>query len=103
MTAKKTRPHVWKVQGELNHTQYIAWLRMKAQAAFREEAFEITFAEFQDLWRDHWHLRGRVKGSYCLTRLDHKEPWDRVNTVCITRAEAIAIHNRIEGRRLRRA
>lgn len=94
MKPKKTRPHVWIVQGEIPHAQYVAWQRMKAQAAFRKEPWTLSFTEFQWLWRDHWHLRGRVKGTYCLSRLDPTGPWSKTNTVCIARAEAITISNR---------
>jgi len=89
------RPHCWKVQGELNHEQYIAWLRMKAQAQFRDESFRLSFEEFKDLWEGFWDQRGRTQGSYCLTRINPKRPWNVDNTVCVERGRAIANSVRI--------
>lgn len=82
-----SRPHMWKVQGELNHEQYLVWLQMKSQAMFRDEIFALTFEEFKILWKDNWHLKGRGKGNYCLTRDDPDGAWIWGNVVCIPREE----------------
>lgn len=87
MKIKKPRPHVWKVQGEIPHQQFVAWQRMRAQANFRKEAWTLTFEEFQEIWQPYWHLRGRASRDYCLTRWDYDLPWDRDNTVCMERRE----------------
>ena len=81
------RPHVWKVQGEIPHAQYLAWLKMKAQAAFRGEPWQFAFEEFQAAWGDLWQLRGRGKDDYCLTRCDIQTPWALNNVECIPRIE----------------
>lgn len=81
------RPHCWKVQGELNHEQYIAWLRMKAQAQFRKEPWALSFEEFQGIWHSHWDLRGRGSKDYCLTRVDPEGSWSKDNTACMMRCE----------------
>jgi hypothetical protein len=81
------RPHLWKVQGEVPHQQYIAFLRMRAQANFRRETFELTFEQFQDLWRGLWDRRGRGSDDFCLTREDQTQKWCSNNTVCIRRTD----------------
>lgn len=87
MPRKGPRPHVWKVQGELNHSQYLAWLQMKAQAQYRREVFAIGFEEFQRLWGDNWHRKGRGIEDYCLTREDPKGAWIWGNVQCMPRIE----------------
>lgn len=81
------RPHVWKVQGQVPHQQSVAYQRMKAQAKYRNEAFELTFEEFQQLWMNRWDQRGRGADQYCLTRQDPDQPWNTANCQCVTRKE----------------
>jgi hypothetical protein len=85
MSRTGPRPHAWKVQGEIPHRQHLAWLQMRAQARFRNEPFDLTLEQFQTLWADHWHLRGRSVDSYCLVRIDILLPWQEGNVVCIPR------------------
>lgn len=82
-----TRPHVWKVQGLVPHQQYIAWQRAKAQAAFRDEAWTLTFEQFQTVWCGQWERRGRLRDDYCMTREDSQGAWSIDNVKCIPRLE----------------
>lgn len=84
---KGPRPQVWKVQGEIPHNQYIAWLRMKSQAVYRNESWDLSFNDFQTLWQGRWDQRGRGVEQYCLARIDPSDPWCLANTECITRLE----------------
>lgn len=88
------RPHTWKVQGEQNHDQYIAWMRMRAQAKYRGEQFELTFEQFQTKWADKWEHRGRGRDDYCLTRKDPEQSWNSNNCELRIRAEHLAESNR---------
>lgn len=81
------RPHVWLHQGQENHDQHIAWLRMRAQANHRGEIFLLTFEEFQKAWLGRWSQRGRAVNDYCLTREDYDGAWTLDNTICITRLD----------------
>lgn len=81
------RPHVWKVQGEIPHQQYIAWLKMKAQAVFRGEPWQFEFEDFQQVWQGHWERKGRGKDDYCLTRTNIQEAWSKDNVECIPRID----------------
>ena len=87
MPRKGPRPHCWKVQGELNHQQYLAFLQMRAQANFRKEVFALSFEEFQRLWLGYWHRKGRGRDDYCLTREDHTGAWIWGNVECMPRIE----------------
>jgi hypothetical protein len=82
------RPHVWLCgPDKFKHDMYTPWMKAKAQANFRQEGWEMTFEEFYDIWKDHWHLRGRQAEDYCMTRIDSKLPWAKENIVIITRQE----------------
>lgn len=85
------RPHVW-VSGPdpAVHYQYRQYIQHKNQAQWRGEEYYLTFEEYQDLWRERWHQRGRTKDTYCLTRVDYDLPWCVENCDVITRGD----HNR---------
>lgn len=86
------RPNAWKVPGEIPHQQHVAWHRMRAQAIYRKEAWNLSFEEFQEIWKDHWHQRGRGADNYCLTRADDTQPWDRNNCICVQRIVHLRRH-----------
>lgn len=84
----KPRPHTWKCgPDEFKHSMYWPWQKMKAQANFRKEGFELEFEEFYELWKDHWDKRGRLPDSYCLTRKNPNKPWSKKNIELVTRLE----------------
>lgn len=87
MPRQGPRPHVWRVQGELNHEQYCAWLQARAQAQYRKEIFELTFEDFQLLWAGKWDQKGRGANNYCLTRKDPRLPWNIDNSICMNRKD----------------
>lgn len=88
-----TRPHTW-VSGPdpIVHKKYLTWLQQRNQANFRGETWELTFESWCEKWEEHWHLRGRQKDDYCMTRHDVEGPWDDVNTIVITRKEHHSRH-----------
>lgn len=87
MPRNSPRPHMWKVQGELPHKQYRTWIQHKNQANFREEEYELSFEQYQWLWREKWDMRGRDSNSYCLVRIDPEHPWRLDNVEVIDRTE----------------
>ena len=87
MSRSGPRPHTWKVQGAVPHAQYLAFLQMRAQANYRRETFELSFEDFQQLWRDKWDLKGRGSDDYCLTRDDPDGSWTIDNVSCIPRID----------------
>jgi len=88
------RPHTWKVQGEIPHQQYCAWLQMKAQASYRKETFELTFEDFQTVWQGKWERKGRGINDYCLTRSNPESSWHIDNVICLPRAEHFKIQRK---------
>lgn len=84
---KGPRPHTWKIQGEIPHQQWVAYVKMRAQANFRGEPFLISFEDFQELWQGYWEQRGRAREDYCLAREDHEGAWEKTNIACVQRVE----------------
>lgn len=85
-------PHVWR-SGPDNvlHDQFIAWHRQRAQAHYRGEEYLLTYEEFKDIWRDHWHQRGRSVDSVIMTRQDPELPWAVYNVEIMTRRDFLRI------------
>jgi hypothetical protein len=84
----KERPHTWLVGPDAyKHSMYIPFLKMRAQAKFRGEDFELQFEEFYTMWNGNWHLRGRGTNDLVLARIDWEEGWDSANIHLITRNE----------------
>lgn len=87
-------PHMWKSGPDpVEHDKYVAWARARAQAHYRGEPWSMTWPEWQDLWRDHWHLRGRGPGHVKMTRRDLTGPWSRENTCILTPSEHARHHS----------
>ena len=85
------RPFTWRTGPDpVLHSKYVAWSRARAQALFRQEGWNLTFEEFEQIWGDQWHRRGRARDDLCMTRTDPDLAWDTHNVELVTRAE----HNR---------
>jgi len=97
MPRKGIRPHTWKVQGEVPHKQYTAWLRAKAQANYRKEIWTLSFEEFQKLWQGVWDFRGRGRDDYVMSRDDHHGAWSIGNVSCIRRYEYLKRQSNYKG------
>lgn len=90
MPKNAPRPHRW-ISGPdpIDHELYRAYGRSRAQAHFRREQWDLTWPDFQLLWRidNRYLLKGRTLGSICMTRLDTDLPWSMTNVEFITRKE----------------
>ena len=71
----------------------LAYVRMRAQAKFRDEDWQLTWAEFLTMWEGKWHMRGRDNRSLCMSREDWDGPWDNKNTIIITRLEHLRLQS----------
>jgi hypothetical protein len=91
MSRKGPRPHTWRYQDPVVHVKHIAWMRMKAQADFRGEPWSLSFEEYQELWGEHWHRKGRGSDEYCMTRQDPDAAWDKDNAVVLRRADSLRL------------
>ncbi len=73
----------------LKHKQFTAWMRMKAQAIFRKEEWDLSFEEFLTLWTPYWSRRGRASTAYCLSRTDPALSWSITNTTAMIRRDQL--------------
>jgi hypothetical protein len=80
----KVYPHLQTYPG-IQREQRLSWNRMRAQAKFRNELWDISWEQFLDIWAAHWHMRGRAVNSLCLTRVDWHGPWTVDNTKLVSR------------------
>jgi hypothetical protein len=83
------RDFMWHYTDPKEHEMHIPFLRSRAQANFRGEPWTLTIQQFFDLWRDHWHLRGRKPDDVCMTRRDYNGIWDEENSIIVTRREQL--------------
>lgn len=82
------RPLLWTTGPDpIRHQRYIAFGRAKCQAEWRGEGWLLTFEQYEEIWGDRWHLRGRTKDTLCLSRIDYDLPWSQDNVEIITRRQ----------------
>jgi len=81
------RPHIWHHPDPEIHIKHHPWQMAKAQAVFRGEDWDLSFEEYCDIWKDHWHNRGRKPENVCMTRHDDELGWEKSNIEIISRKE----------------
>lgn len=93
MPRQGPRPHVWVTGPDpVRHKLYIAFLRQKAQANFRQEGWDFEFEDWLGVWGDNIQYRGRQKGSMTMVRKDYEKPWSKDNSRIVDRKE----HSRVQ-------
>lgn len=81
-------PAVWKYSRE-EAKQRKAYARMKAQAKYRMQSFELTFEEFIQLWTGKWEQRGKGRDELSLSRIDWHKGWSVDNCHLVTRNDLL--------------
>ena len=71
----------------MEHAKYYAWHMARAQANYRKEPWNMTFADWQQAWGDQWHLRGRHSGDLCMLRRDWQGAWQLDNVMVVPREQ----------------
>jgi len=73
-------PDRWKY-GPSNDKRIVNrwYLLAKAQAHFRDEGWELVFADYWNFWADCMDKRGKKADSYQLHRYDEGKPWNKQN------------------------
>lgn len=91
----RPRPRAWVYKDAFDHERHTPYHKMRAQANFRGEPWELTFADFCDFWtRDRWPCRGRASTDLCLIRVDVEYPWSRSNCCIVERSCQLNIKTR---------
>jgi len=81
---KKVDPKNWTGDRLIQRDKYYAWLKHKSQAAYKSEAYFLTWEDWQQLWPNElWFKRGRKIDDLCLTRPTFEGPWS-MQTVEVT-------------------
>jgi hypothetical protein len=83
------RPYRYHFRDDTLREQHFAYNKMKSQAVFRKEEWELTLEDFFALWHDHWRDRGRSIHNVVLARIDADRPWHKDNAEIIPRWEHI--------------
>jgi hypothetical protein len=80
---------------KFTRTRNRCWHRMRAQAIFRGEPWDMDFDTFCEFWPDEttWAQRGRQTESLCMTRLDPEKAWSRSNSVVLPRIDQARYKN----------
>lgn len=74
-----------KNPSRLELEMFRGYLLRESMCRFRSEPWELTFADFTELWGPHWHQRGTGSDEMCLTRIDDSLPWRKDNCAVVTR------------------
>lgn len=75
----------------------LAYLRIKAQAKYRNEPFSLTIEDWREFYptEESMAQKGRLGKSMVLTRYDYEQGWTRANTIKVCRKICMrAMHNR---------
>ena len=102
--ARGTRPHIWRTGPDpIRHKQYRVWLQQRNQALWRGEGWDedLDFDRWLSIWGDQYHLRGRTRGTLCMTRCDWELPWSPTNVEIVTREEHARRQGILQGQGLR--
>lgn len=75
----------------LMHDMYYAWQKHKAQARYRGEPYDLTWADWQEIWANPVDFlnRGRRPDDLTLTRIDDFGAWTLTNVQVMTRLEQL--------------
>jgi hypothetical protein len=82
----KIYPGIIVYPGQLSEYR-LSFTRMRAQAKFRKEEFTLTWDEYQEIWADKWHLKGRASDDLCLSRIDWAKGWNIDNVSLVFRVD----------------
>jgi hypothetical protein len=89
---RKMFPSNW-VSGPdfLQHEIYYAWHKHRSQAKYRNEVYDLTWEDWQEIWSntDLFLRRGRKSTDLTLTRIDDDGAWSMDNIQIMTRLEQL--------------
>jgi hypothetical protein len=84
------KPRAPKYQRIIDRDRALGFYRARAQAEFRYEDWELTLAQWCEIWPDDiWACRGREVDDLCMTRTDLDGAWSMDNVVLMTRADQL--------------
>jgi hypothetical protein len=79
--------HLRRFRDPVQHDKYYAYLKHRAQAAYRQELYQLTWAQWQRLWPNtQWNQRGRGPRSLRLVQLNPLKGWSFKNCAVVEHA-----------------
>ena len=87
--------HYKLYKDKFDRARNMTWHRMRAQANYRGEPWELSFDDYREFWptEELWAQRGRSTESLCMTRIDPEGPWSRSNAVVLPRIDQARYKN----------
>lgn len=80
------RPHVWQTGPDpVRHHMHTAWARSRAQAHFRGEIWDLSFAQYETVWGSRWPQRSRHRDGIMLMKKNWRLPWTIQNVDLVNR------------------
>lgn len=73
---------------ELN-SQRRQFTQQRNQALWRNEIWQLEWAEWIKMWQPYWSRRGRTANSLCMVRKDYTRPWHKDNVKLIERGDHV--------------
>ena len=61
--------------------------RCRAQAKFRNITWDLTFEQWDQLWGEHYHNKGRANDNHVMVRKDLSQGWTISNTTVQVRLD----------------
>lgn len=97
---KKSNPDKWKTGPDLlTREKYYAYLKHRAQAAYRQEDHDLTWDIWQSLWTNEtWEQRGKQAHNLILGRVDWDRGWHDDNVEIMTRKRHFEIRKQYNAR-----
>ena len=79
-------PRYWKYHDYFDHVRHNAYLKAKAQAAYRNEPWHLTINDWFAVWTPElWARRGRRSEDVCMVRKNTDLPFSLDNVLIVTR------------------
>lgn len=76
----KQLPHVWKHgPDEVKHKSYKKYYIARNQAICKNQEWELSFEDWENIWGDNILQSGRKIGTYYISRKDSNESWNKYN------------------------
>jgi hypothetical protein len=83
-TSTRRSIHLRRFKDPVQHDKFYAFLKHKAQARFRGELYQLTWAQWQRLWPvELWSRRGRGPQSLRLTQRNPQLGWNVKNCAIV--------------------
>ena len=95
----KSNPNKWKWGPAKDlRDKNTAFLKMRCQATYRNEVFNLTFQDFDKIWDDNsWAKKGPKGWNLIMSRIDPFKSWNKNNVHILSRTENLLRLNQLKN------